>query len=142
MTGEFSLAVHGLIYLSHMDKTISSETLAKNICTNPARVRKVMAKLKKAGLLSAREGADGGYLFEGDPARITLAQVARALQFSFTAPAWRSGGVDMDCLVASGMADIMDQVYSELDAACLSRLETVTLADILRQVFSPPPSNQ
>ena len=30
---------------------VSSEVLAENICTNPARVRKVMAQLKRAGLV-------------------------------------------------------------------------------------------
>lgn len=47
MDGMFSLAVHALVYLNHKNCIISSEALAENICTNPARVRKVMAKLKK-----------------------------------------------------------------------------------------------
>ena len=39
MTAEFSLAVHGLVYLyHHTGQTISSDALAQNICTNPARV--------------------------------------------------------------------------------------------------------
>lgn len=45
MTGDFCLAIHALIYLDHTDGIISSEELAKNICTNPARVRKVLSKL-------------------------------------------------------------------------------------------------
>ena len=49
MDSIFSLAVHALVYLNHKDCTLSSEALAENICTNPARVRKVMAQLKKAG---------------------------------------------------------------------------------------------
>ena len=46
MTSEFAIAVHALVYLNHKGETVSSEALAENICTNPARVRKVMAKLK------------------------------------------------------------------------------------------------
>lgn len=38
---------------------VSSEVLAENICTNPARVRKVMAQLKRAGLVETHEGAVG-----------------------------------------------------------------------------------
>ena len=50
MTGEFAVAVHSLVFLNHMKETVSSEVLAKNVCTNPARVRKVLAKLKKKNI--------------------------------------------------------------------------------------------
>ena len=56
MTAEFTVAVHALVYLHHKNTVLSSEELAQNVCTNPARIRKVMAKLKKAGLVLAREG--------------------------------------------------------------------------------------
>ena len=46
----FSIAVHALVYLNHMEKVLSSEELAQNVCTNPVLIRKVMSKLKKAGL--------------------------------------------------------------------------------------------
>ena len=49
MTSEFGMAVHALTFLNHKGEMVSSEVLAENICTNPARVRKVMAKLKRAG---------------------------------------------------------------------------------------------
>ena len=39
MTSEFTVAIHGLVYLHHRGETASSEVLAQNICTNPARVR-------------------------------------------------------------------------------------------------------
>ena len=54
MNGLFCVAVHALIYLDKRGCLLSSEELAANICTNPARVRKVMAKLKKAGLVTTR----------------------------------------------------------------------------------------
>lgn len=47
MDGSFNLAVHALVCLSHRGLSLSSETLAENICTNPARVRRVMAGLKR-----------------------------------------------------------------------------------------------
>ena len=60
MKSDFSVAVHALVYLSVKGCTLSSDALADNICTNAARVRKVMARLKKAGLVGAREGSEGG----------------------------------------------------------------------------------
>ena len=43
LNSDFCVAVHGLVYLKHKNDMVPSEELAKNICTNPARVRKVMA---------------------------------------------------------------------------------------------------
>ena len=58
MTSDYCVAVHALVYLNHKAKVLSSEELAENICTNPARVRKVMAKLKKGP--GFRKKAKGG----------------------------------------------------------------------------------
>ena len=72
MNSEFIIALHALAYLRHRNTKVSSEELAKSICTNPARIRKVMAKLKKAGLLETREGNSGGYELQGDASTIKL----------------------------------------------------------------------
>lgn len=135
MTGEFAIAVHALVYLNHKAKTLSSEELAENICTHPVRVRKVMAKLKKARLIETKEGADGGYLFPGDPARVSLRTVSEAVGARFVSAVWRSGDADMECLVASGIADIMDNIYLKLDQLCKNRLEEMTIKDIDSQIF-------
>ena len=55
MTSEFAIAVHALVYLHHKNAVLSSEELAENICTNSARVRKVMAKLKKKDLIGKKK---------------------------------------------------------------------------------------
>ena len=52
-----------LFFLNHKGTVYSSEGLAENICTNAARIRKIMVRLKKAGLVETKEGIDGGYLF-------------------------------------------------------------------------------
>lgn len=135
MDSIFSLAVHALVYLNHKDCTLSSEALAKNICTNPARVRKVMARLKKAGLVETKEGTAGGYRFCADPNQLSLCQIAQILDIRFVDAAWRSGDTDMKCLVASGMADIMDSIYARLDEQCKESLQKITIADIDKKIF-------
>lgn len=61
MTSDFSIAVHALVYLGKNQDLISSDELAKHICTHPVRVRRVMIKLREAGLIKAKAGVDGGY---------------------------------------------------------------------------------
>lgn len=135
MNSEFSLAVHALVYLNHKNTCISSEALAENICTNPARVRKVMSKLKKAGLVETREGFEGGYRFMGAPGEVNLAQVAEALDSVCVSASWRSGDQDMDCLVASGMGAVMDGIFGELNSLCAEHLKKISIESIDRRIF-------
>ena len=46
MNSEFVIAVHALAYMGHKQDKVSSEELAENICTNPAKKRKVMSALR------------------------------------------------------------------------------------------------
>ena len=81
-------------------------------------------------------GADGGYLFSGDPRQISLQQVAQALEARCVSSAWRSGDTDMDCLIASGMAAVMDELFADLDSRCMERLGEIALSDLEARLFS------
>ncbi len=135
MTGEFGIAVHALVYLAAKKTTISSEVLAKNVCTNPARIRKIMSKLKKAGFISTKEGAEGGYLLAQKACDINLAQVCLATHTQLVCSNWHSGDVDQDCLICSGMGPLMDRLYHQLNEDCMDRLATITVADIGADIF-------
>lgn len=130
MNSDFCVAVHALVYLSHKDGILSSEELAANICTNPVRIRRVMAKLKKAGLIETKEGTDGGYRFLCDASKVSLAQVAASLEVKFVSTNWHSGDMDKPCFITSGMAAVMDELLDELDDSCKKKLQTKTVADI------------
>ncbi|NLD19132.1 MAG: Rrf2 family transcriptional regulator [Clostridiales bacterium] len=130
MTGEFNIAVHGLVFLGHKECTVSSEELAENICTNPARVRKIMAKLKKYGLVETKEGKNGGYVLNKAPEHINLEQILDAVQVEPVEVSWRSGDQNMDCMVASGMAYAMDRIYGELNKTCRKKLKAVSVRQV------------
>ena len=135
MKSAFCVAVHALLCLNRRQEQLSSEELARSICTNPARVRKIMAGLKRAGLVETKEGNEGGYRFVGDPAALTLDQVARALEVRFVSTNWRGGGVDQPCLEASGMLEVMDGLLEELDQGCRSRLSEISLAELDSRLY-------
>lgn len=136
VTSEFTIAVHALVFLNHKGTVYSSEGLAENVCTNAARIRKVMAKLKKADLVKTKEGVDGGYLFHRKSGDISLAMVAKALDMPFVETSWKSGNPHMTCLISSGMAGIMDDLYGELNQRCQEYLETVSIADLDHRIFT------
>lgn len=136
MNSEFAIAVHALVCLSRADAPLSSEQLAGNICTNPARVRKVVARLRRAGLVATKEGAEGGCRFTRDAERVTLLEVLDAVETRVVCATWRSGSADLPCLIAAGMADVMDELYGSLDEACRNELSRVTVADLVRKIFA------
>lgn len=135
MDGSFNLAVHALVCLSHSGCSLSSETLAENICTNPARVRRVMAGLKRAGMVETREGQDGGYRLCAEPAGLSLRQVAEAVEARYVDCSWRSGDIDRECAICSGMAGVMDALYRQMNENCAAYLERITVSDIEKQLF-------
>lgn len=135
MKSDFTVAVHALVYLNHKACIVSSEELADNICTNAARVRKALAPLKRAGLVATREGHDGGYRFAGDAAATSLRAVADVLGVRFVEASWHSGDADKECLVASGMAGVMDDIFDDLDERCRRRLQDTSIADIDARIF-------
>ena len=67
---------------------------------------------------------------------VTLCEIAEALGERFVCSSWHSGGKDLPCLVASGMAGVMDALYQELDTLCRQRLSHITLADVAHKIFS------
>ena len=136
MDSSFNLAVHALVCLSHSGRSLSSEALAENICTNPTRVRRVLAGLKKAGMVETREGLDGGYRLTADPATLSLQQVAEAVNTRFVDCAWHSGDIDRDCAICSGMAGVMDALYRSMNEECTAYLSHITITDIETQLFT------
>ena len=93
MNGDYSLAVHALVYLDHRNTHLPSQILAENICTNAARVRKVMRPLAAAGLAATKEGAEGGYALAQPAADITLSTVAEATGTTFVDANWKPGDI-------------------------------------------------
>lgn len=89
----------------------------------------VMSKLKRGRIILTREGAAGGYAVR-EVSDLSLLEVAETVGTTFVGSAWRSGDSDMKCLVASGMADVMDGFYSEMDGLCRSYLSKVHISDV------------
>lgn len=138
MNSDFVLAVHALVFLNHKKTVLTSEALAENICTNPARVRRVMAKLRKAKLVEIRGWREeGGYFFPHPPEQVTLHMVADALDACFVSTGWRSGEPHMECRVASGISNVIDGIFEDLNKLCTEHLDQVTVHNIDLELFNP-----
>lgn len=135
MNSEFIVAIHALAYLDHRHTTVSSEELARSICTNPARIRKVMSALKTAGLLATKEGNHGGYGLHKKAEDILLSDVANALQLSSKSHSRRNKTLNQDCMIATGMGIVVDELSTSLYAQCIQYLSSITISDISKRLI-------
>lgn len=136
MNSVFPLAVHALVYLLHMDgQTVKSNALAENICTNPARVRKILAGVCRAGLAVSERGQGNGYRAADNSEAITLADVLAATGEDPVTAQWRPGNMAADCPISAGMAKNMDAVYGSMNTACREVLRGITVGDMLKRLY-------
>lgn len=124
---ELIIALHVLVFLSHDKRSRSSEELSENLCTNPVRIRKVMAKCKKSGLVVTKAGVNGGYMIARDGKDINLREVYEAVGVPIIESKWHSGDIESNCLIASGMAEYVDELFYFLNGKVINLLEMINL---------------
>jgi DNA-binding IscR family transcriptional regulator len=75
----FSIAVHILSLIAVSSTDCTGDFIAGSVNTNPVIIRRILAMLKKAGLVEVRPGVGGATLLK-DPSDITLLDVYRAVE--------------------------------------------------------------
>lgn len=137
MNSDFSIAVHSLVLLAHRsDHMATSEMIANNVCTNPARVRKVMSLLRNHGFVATKEGTGGGYMLDCDPETTHLGQIYTVVCAGTLKPSWCSGDPDNGCMIASNVQSVMDGLFHEAEDHLELYWRKWTIADVLGQICS------
>ncbi|MBD2845911.1 Rrf2 family transcriptional regulator [Paenibacillus sp. IB182496] len=135
MNSEFTIAVHSLVFLAYLpERMASSETIADNVCTHAARVRKIMGCLRRAGIVETREGTRGGYRMVAAPQTVSLGAIYRVMAGGSLTPSWCSGSPDMDCVVSSNMQEVMHNIFGAAEKHLEAYFGQITIADVLAQI--------
>lgn len=130
-SSQLSDVLHVLLHMAEAEGPVTSETLAAAMQTNPVVLRRLMAGLRDAGLVTSAKGHGGGWLVALPLDRISLRDVHAALG----APPLVSLGFREDrpeCLVARAVNDALQQAMQEAEALLLARLDGITLAVLSR----------
>ena len=135
MTAEFTVAIHAVVFLCHKKKYVSSREIADNVCTNPARIRKIMNKLISAGIVETKNGTGGGYIFTLKADEVTLLQILTALEEKIVCSKWHSGDKNKPCQVAYAMDEVTENIYSAINIAGCEILKKITIEDIIKAIF-------
>ena len=76
---------------------ISLSTMASSIGVSEKYLEQLISTLRKAGLISANRGANGGYFLSKDPAQISVGEIIRALEDGLVIIDCLSGECDSKC---------------------------------------------
>lgn len=124
-----SRMLHVLIHLGRHAESMTSETIAKMLNTNPVVVRRTMAGLRERGYVQSEKGHGGGWRLSKTLHEISLLDVYDALErpelFCLVASSDHAG-----CLVEIAVNEALEDARREAEALLLSRFSTIRLSDI------------
>jgi Rrf2 family protein len=128
------MAVHVLTVLAHKQgDRVTSSYLADSVNTNPVIIRRLLLALQKAKLVDTRKGAGSGSRLERAPARISLAEVYKAVEDDdpFAMPRRKP---NQGCPVGQCIQDELERVFSSAETAMIEQLARTTVADVANSV--------
>jgi Rrf2 family protein len=131
VNGQLTIALHILGFLASREgEPLTSELLASTYGTSPVLLRRVLAKLQRAGLVETRRGVGGGSVLARPAEEINLREAYEALHAD-GALLPRHPGEDGRG-VAPFVARYVNELFGEAELALLERLEGVTVAEMDR----------
>src|SRR5918994_2146525 len=123
----FALGVHVLTLLAALPRELqSSEVMAASAGSNPVHLRRVLGRLRNAGLVTSRPGPGGGWQLVQAPAVTTLADVWRAMNGDD--PVLGLHEASPNCTVGQRIQGDLARIDRRARAAIVAELETTSLA--------------
>ena len=131
MDTKFSVAVHVLILISESPPPINSDQMAESVGTNASYVRKILALLKKAGIVDGHRGISG-YTLMITPEQLTLLQIYQAVMEEPKPHLLDIHQNPSDrCIVGRHIRPVLSGMFSGVEDAFANALGEKTLADCI-----------
>ena len=135
MDTKFSVALHILTMISESKELLSSQALAESVGTNASYIRKVIALLKNAGLITSRQGKTG-YQLSKEPKNITLLEIYFATQeVSHISLFQVHQNSNPDCPVGKHIQAAVSPLFASAEAQLEKELAQQTLEDVINNLY-------
>lgn len=143
--GKLSLALHALGHMAAAAEAgarpLRSEDMAAHNGTNAVVVRRVLGRLREAGIVHSEKGHAGGWRLARDPAAVTVAEVHEALGpgdgGSLLAHRLAGDGGPTTCAIERALHEAVDAALRDAEALLLRRLAAITVAELARGMAAP-----
>ena len=124
-----SSILHILVHMAEKpEQALTSEQLATFIHTNPVVVRRTIAGLRDAGIVTSSRGHGGGWLLGRTPEEISLAEISAAL--GETLLPFSTEPESPGCLVEQAVIAVLDDFRIAAEKLLAEKLSRITLADL------------
>ena len=134
MDTKFSVAVHVLILISESPPPINSDQMALSVGTNASYVRKILALLKKAGIVDGHRGISGCTLLF-TPEQLTLLQIYQAVMEEPPPHLLDIHQNPSDrCIVGRHIRPVLSGMFADVEDAFARALAGKTLADCIADI--------
>jgi Rrf2 family protein len=133
-SSRLSVAVHALVYLDDPGgRAITSTEIARSVNTNPVVIRRVLARLVRAGLVTGGSGAAGGYRLARPAGEITLWEAYQAVreQGPF---GLHPRAPNVRCPVGRTILPKLIEIYGAAEGAMKSVLAATTVRSLSRKM--------
>lgn len=131
MDTKFSVAVHVLILISESPTAINSNQMAESVGTNASYIRKILALLKKAGIVDGHRGISG-YSLMIAPKQLTMLQIYQAVMEE---PKIHLLDIHQNpndrCIVGHYIKPVLTDMFADIEDGFARSLAGTTLADCI-----------
>lgn len=127
---QFAVAAHVLTMLAGLPRELqTSEAMAASVGSNPVHIRRILARLREAGLVASRPGPHGGWQLLVAPEETTLADVWRVINGDH--PVLGVHEADPNCEVGQQIQAKLESVDRRALAAVEAELDSTTIASLV-----------
>lgn len=133
ISSRFTVAIHVLSLISLNQNIVStSEWIAESVNTNPVVIRRVMGKLKKAGLIDIRRGL-GGATLQRNLEEITLLDVYKAVEVVEDGELFQMhDNPNPNCPVGANIQDVLELILVRAQEAMEAVLKEITMEELVK----------
>jgi Rrf2 family protein len=137
INSQFAISVHLLVFLaSTPNEPVTSDRMAASVKTHPAFIRRVLGKLRRAGLVVAQPGTDGGWRLRRDAAAVTLCDVYEGIEkdplFALPRRPLHASGP-----VGQSMHPVLEEITQEAERTLKHHLRETSIAAVLDRLPTP-----
>lgn len=135
MDTKFSVALHILTMISESKEVLSSQALAESVGTNASYIRKVIALLKNAGLITSQQGRSG-YQLSKSPKEMTLLEIYFATQEVEHINLFQiHQNANQVCPVGQHIESAMSPIFSNVEEQLEKELGQETLDNVITNLY-------
>jgi len=124
----------------HGEGVISLSTMSSSIGVSEKYLEQLISSLRKAGLISANRGANGGYFLSKSPDDISVGEIIRALEDGLVIIDCLSGECDSKCGCSTNPCDGDGKcncktynVWNKLYEAINDCLDSMSLSSLIKK---------